>query len=565
MVKQSQAFSHIEKAGQAPSRHPWRDALKRAFDIITAVLGLVLLSPLMALIAIMVRRESPGPALYRGRRAARGGGEFRILKFRTMYENQHSYAGPKVTAQDDPRITPLGKWLRETKLNELPQLWNVLKGDMSVVGPRPEDPDIVATWPEEVRREILSVRPGITSPASVLYRDEEGLLKSGQVMQTYLQEIAPDKLRLDQLYVRHRSFLLDLDVLMWTLVVLIPRIGTDRLPEGFLFWGPISRFVKRYLNWFLIDSLLSLVSVAASGLIWRSFAPLRVGWPKSIASAVMFAAIFSICGSIFGVQRIEWSRACSEDALDLIPPTVLATIVALGLNFLLLKDRHFPVSMVLFASTLSFVDFLLVRYRSRLFRSLSVRALHRTRMARTTRERILILGGGKAGEMAAYILGKPAQDLVSFEVIGFVDDDLYKQGARIAGLPVLGQRQHLPELVSKYDIGIVVFAIHNISPDEQADFLRLCAQANVKVIFFPDFWRVLSATIGLNGRDRNHAVNAAPVVAGWPGIAPGQVDAWLAVLERTLQAGEMQDALGQISLWREQLAHSTHEEHTNSE
>ncbi len=97
-----------------------------------------------------------------------GGKGFGILKFRTMYERAESYAGPRVTGKQDRRITPLGQWLRNTKLNELPQLWNVLIGEMSLVGPRPEDPEIVKTWPADARKEILSVRPGITSPASIL-------------------------------------------------------------------------------------------------------------------------------------------------------------------------------------------------------------------------------------------------------------------------------------------------------------------------------------------------------------------------------------------------------------
>ena len=121
------------------------------------------------------------------------------------------------------RITPLGQWLRETKINELPQLWNVLVGEMSIVGPRPEDPEIAESWPWDARREILSVRPGITSPTSVLYRDEEKMLKGDDVLDDYLQIVMPDKLRLDQLYVRNHRFLSDLDIIFWTLLVLLPQ------------------------------------------------------------------------------------------------------------------------------------------------------------------------------------------------------------------------------------------------------------------------------------------------------------------------------------------------------
>jgi lipopolysaccharide/colanic/teichoic acid biosynthesis glycosyltransferase len=179
---------------------------KRAFDIAASFLGLLLLSPVFCLVALLIKRESPGPVFYRGPRVGLGGKVFGILKFRTMYECAASYQGPSITARDDDRITPLGKWLRETKVNELPQLWNVLVGEMSLVGPRPEDPEIARTWPEAARREILSVRPGVTSPASVVYRDEEKLLKSATVMDDYLKIMLPDKLRLDQIYVRSHRF-----------------------------------------------------------------------------------------------------------------------------------------------------------------------------------------------------------------------------------------------------------------------------------------------------------------------------------------------------------------------
>lgn len=154
----------------------WRvvdSAARRMLDLVIAGLGILVLLPALLLLALLIKRDSPGPVFYWGERIGRGGRPFRILKFRTMYETTASYDGPRVTGQGDPRITPLGQWLRDTKINELPQLWNVLKGDMSIVGPRPEDRDFVAHWPADVRQVLLSVRPGITSPASILSRRGE--------------------------------------------------------------------------------------------------------------------------------------------------------------------------------------------------------------------------------------------------------------------------------------------------------------------------------------------------------------------------------------------------------
>ena len=174
-----------------PLTRPWHTRFaKRAMDLLGAALGLLLLWPLFLAVALIIKRDSRGPVFFRGPRMGRGGRIFQILKFRTMNECAASYAGPKITAEGDERITSLGKWLRDTKLNELPQLWNVLVGEMSLVGPRPEDPEFAARWPEEARREILSVRPGITSPASISYHDEEKQLSPDNLMGDYLEKIA---------------------------------------------------------------------------------------------------------------------------------------------------------------------------------------------------------------------------------------------------------------------------------------------------------------------------------------------------------------------------------------
>lgn len=205
--------------------------LRRTLDIAAAFVGLLCLLPFFAVIAFLIRRDSPGPILYCGARTGKGGCTFQMLKFRTMYERPESYRGPRITANGDGRVTPLGRWLRATKLNELPQLWNVLRGEMSLVGPRPEDPEIAAAWSPQIRRELLAVRPGITSPASILYRGEEKMLSAGSLMEDYLRDVLPGKLRLDCLYLRQRTLLSDLDILFLTLVTLLPRLRKRSIPR----------------------------------------------------------------------------------------------------------------------------------------------------------------------------------------------------------------------------------------------------------------------------------------------------------------------------------------------
>lgn len=192
---------------------------KRLFDLIASAVGLLLLSPLLLLIAAAVRLESHGPALHRAVRVGRGRREFTLYKFRTMVLNA-AEAGPGITVSADPRVTRVGRVLRRAKLDELPQLINVLRGEMSIVGPRPEDPRYVALYSPE-QREVLTVRPGITSPASVRFRDEEALLSGSDWEQRYIEEIMPAKLALDLEYVRHASLRRDLAVLWKTLVALL--------------------------------------------------------------------------------------------------------------------------------------------------------------------------------------------------------------------------------------------------------------------------------------------------------------------------------------------------------
>ncbi|HOV18537.1 sugar transferase [Ottowia sp.] len=188
---------------------------KRLMDWLITLALLPVALPLMAAIALWVRLDSPGPALFRQERVGRGGRLFRIHKFRTM--RLHDDSGPQITASGDARITRAGRWLRRSKLDELPQLIDVLAGDMSLVGPRPEVPRYMALYPDEARRRILSVRPGITDRAAIGFRDEERLLAaSDNPERTYVEQIMPIKQRLYLDYVAHHSIGGDLRILLAT-------------------------------------------------------------------------------------------------------------------------------------------------------------------------------------------------------------------------------------------------------------------------------------------------------------------------------------------------------------
>jgi lipopolysaccharide/colanic/teichoic acid biosynthesis glycosyltransferase len=195
--------------------------VKRGFDLVVAAVGLVLASPVIAVAAIAVKLDSRGPAFFSGPRVGRNGALFQIHKVRTMSVGAPR-AGPAVTAGDDPRTTRVGRFLRRTKLDELPQLLNVLKGEMSLVGPRPEHPRYVERYTAEQRR-LLSVRPGITGPAALAFLDEEDLLSGGQAEARYLGEVMPRKLELELRYLDRATLATDIGILLRTAGALVRR------------------------------------------------------------------------------------------------------------------------------------------------------------------------------------------------------------------------------------------------------------------------------------------------------------------------------------------------------
>lgn len=193
---------------------------KRIFDLILVIPGLVIFLPLFIFIALWVKSDSRGPIFFRQERVGKSGSLFNIFKFRTMVFNAESL-GAKVTVGKDSRITRSGLFLRKYKLDELPQLINVLKGDMSLVGPRPEVPEYVAYWPAEIRNRVLSVPPGITDFASIEFRCENDLLGgASDPVEMYVREIIPVKLEYYDKYVRERSIMLDVRLILRTIAII---------------------------------------------------------------------------------------------------------------------------------------------------------------------------------------------------------------------------------------------------------------------------------------------------------------------------------------------------------
>lgn len=468
--------------------------LRRGLDIIAAAFGLLILWPTFILVSIAIVRDTPGPVFYRAKRAGLNGRPFNMLKFRTMYEDARSYAGPAITAQGDDRITPFGAWLRGTKINELPQLWNVLVGDMSLVGPRPENYEITLKWPSELRDDILSVRPGITSPATVTFHDEESKLHQSNLMDDYLGSILPSKLRLDALYLRHRTVLTDLDVIFSTFMILIPRLRERQINENRLLFGPFSLFFARRLPWFILDFLVAVIAVGLVGIFWRAAEPLNLGAGLALLIALVFSLVFTIYSAFFKLQDTDWDRAPAVEVVKIGISSSLAAITTVFINHLFSPDP-LPDRLLMYASALAMIGAMSGRYRSRLLTGFASRWIILRQDKNAHGERVLVVGTGQNASLATWLFTNSRFSQV-YSIVGLVDDDPRQINLKIHGVRVLGSSRDIPELVRRFDIGLIVFTDENHLSSESQTALHLCRQTAARLVMLPDTLRYFRAQLG---------------------------------------------------------------------
>ena len=454
---------------------------KRLFDVVVASLGLLLTLPVFLTIGIAIRLVSAGPVFYIAKRVGEFGRPFRMYKFRTMTESLGS-DGPRVTAHDDPRVTRVGRLLRKTKLNELPQLINVLKGEMSLVGPRPEYLEFVAHYSPE-QREVLSVKPGVTSLASIAYVDEENMLQYSEVTETYVRSILPDKLRLDLLYVRNQSLLLDIDILLQTITVLIPRIRKAAPRVEDIGKAPF-RLARQYLPWTVVDATISFFAVILASVLWRSASSFEVDPGRALIAAIAMTALFSISNWLTGVQRIYWRYASPIEAIDVVVSASAAIAIMLIGNSIVPQPK-LPAQMLILAGLLAVIGFLVARYHRQLLKGLEGNLKRVLSAPSAGRERVLVVGAGDAGQLTISLLrNNPAGR--AFHVVGVVDDDLDLLGTLVHRVPVLGDCERIPEIVREKDIGTIVFAIHSIEGHLRDHLLGLCRETGARTVIVPD-------------------------------------------------------------------------------
>jgi FlaA1/EpsC-like NDP-sugar epimerase/lipopolysaccharide/colanic/teichoic acid biosynthesis glycosyltransferase len=469
---------------------------QRLFDLVVAVFLLVFCSPAFLLITLLIRLTSPGPAFFRQTRLGRDGKPFRIFKFRTMAATP----GPRITVAGDRRITPIGKFLRSTKLDEIPQLLNVLRGEMSLVGPRPEVPEYHHVYRNGFEK-VLQVRPGITDPVSLELADEELFLRQyADPLQAYEKILLPRKLQLSLNYLQARRLRDDVRVLILTVLTAVglryraplhfeaesflpknengqpiettPTMLIDRIPVK----------VRRFMV-----ALFDLCGVALAlylAFLLRFEADIPADHvPFFYRMLVTLAPLRMIFFYWLGLYRGLWRYTSIKDLMTIFRATALSSLAAITILTMVQGFYGLPRSVFIIEYCLSI--FLVGGMRFLMRALLSYPALHQGN------RRVLIVGAGDTSEnLLREILYRPSH----FHVVGLVDDDPAKQRLRIHGVPVLGNRRELAKLVSQYQVEEIFIAMPSASGAVIRDIVSQCQAVKVQ------FRRVPAVKDLLNGR-----------------------------------------------------------------
>ncbi len=458
---------------------------KRLFDITAAAAGLMILSPLLILCSLVVWLTSEGPVLFYQRRVGYRGRLFRILKFRTMVQGAEAL-GPTVVVANDRRLTPVGSFLRRAKLDELPQLFNVLLGEMSLVGPRPRVPSEV-NFDDPGEQVLWSARPGVTSYASIHHHMEADYC-AGQPdpQKAYRTKVLPQKRLLDGKYVQNLTFLLDLKLLALTfLLVFLPGRSPSRRQHvlGREVW-PEGRVAQMGLDVF--------ISMAAAWLAYTLW--FEAGMPEfyrrqMLLFVVVVPLVRVMVHRALGVYDMMWRYINLEDGLLLALAFAPVTVALFALRMCLPTSSRVAVAFLVPLGVIA------LEYLCTLAGALGLRCLrrllyvlhHHCQPLPEAEHHVLILGAGLMGLSTAMDMRRYPQ----MHLVGFVDDDPMKNRRLMAGYRVLGNSADLPSLCARHQITDVIICAKLLGPNEAEALHRRCSWQDVRFHLLPSLDRVL--------------------------------------------------------------------------
>jgi FlaA1/EpsC-like NDP-sugar epimerase/lipopolysaccharide/colanic/teichoic acid biosynthesis glycosyltransferase len=447
--------------------------MKRVLDFLFAAVGLILLAPVFAVAAIAIRLDSPGPVFFRQRRMGRHLKPFHILKFRTMVHNA-AELGPGITVGKDPRITRVGHFLRNAKIDELPQLWNVFVGDMSLVGSRPELEQYVLMYAQDYRT-ILKARPGITDVASIVYRDENELLaQSKDPEETYVHVVLPDKIRMARQYTRDASLFHDFKLIAATLVYLTyPDKIFDRV---------LAALARRRV---VITAVVQAVLFAAANVL--AFTLRFDGAIPPTEMRLLLETVAVVVGirmawaHAFGLFRGIWRFTGVRDLESIVATTTLSTLSILLAVWTLPPFYAYSRAVIVLDWVLCTCLLGGIRIARRFHETLKNEAL--------LRKKVLVVGCGDSTEPVLRDIAN--NRFKDYRVIGLVNGDRSLKGMRIHNVPILGAREDLETILQESDPDEVIIATSSGPGDRRQEIVDSCRKSGKPFRIVPDLRDVL--------------------------------------------------------------------------
>ncbi|RMD84069.1 MAG: hypothetical protein D6815_04985 [Candidatus Dadabacteria bacterium] len=448
--------------------------LKRAMDLTFATIPLLVLWPLFLIIAVLIKLDSKGPVFFRQERVGRDMKRFRIFKFRTMIVGAYR-SGARLTVKRDPRITRVGQFLRWTKLDELPQLFNVIAGDMSLVGPRPEDPYFVSFYTEE-QKEVLSVKPGIIGPSQIDGRDEVEKYPEGveDTERYYIEHIMPEKLERDLEYVRTATVWSDLRFLLFGFF----KVLTTQFKRSFF------ARIRGRLALVSMDLALIVASYILANFIHMDWRIPDRAWPF-IARTLFWSVLLKPPVFIYyGLYQRSTRWVGSRDLAALVKAVSISSAFVVAATYFSGLQAH---SRAVFV-----VDWALLMFSMASFRFVLRHVLTGAsrRPERGPYTKVLVAGSGHGGEA---ILRALLEDPKSrYLPVGIIDHEPHRWGALIHGVRVVGGAADIAMAASTHGVEMVLVSLADLDPSVVRDIAEACRRLNIECRLIPALSDVLS-------------------------------------------------------------------------
>ena len=433
--------------------------LKRLLDIVLSIIGVIIITPLIPIIGLLIKLDSKGPVFYSCDRIGKDGKPFRMHKFRTMIDTS-VYVGDSLAPQGDVRVTSFGRFLRQAKLNELPQLFNVLKGEMSFVGPRPEAPDLAELYPEEARV-LFTIRPGLVGPAQIMNRNEDELYPEGaDIKEYYIQNILPDKLKIDLQYVRKPTILNDLKYILLT----VKETITGAITKRHFFENKDQIYLFLFDMVFVIGCYLFAIKLRFEGGIPAEELPILI---KTFPILFFYRIVCFIGFGLYSVLIRYLSLSSCVDVIKAVTvSTLLSAVTAYAMGF------YFPRSIWIIDWFCVNAFMIFIRVPGKLVRD-KIQGKEDN-----GKKRIFIFGAGDKGKLAALQLADKVM------ILGFLDDDHSKKNKRFQEYSVLGNRYDIEPLSKIHKIDEVVISISDLEERSLNHLISLCHKAHVEYSVF---------------------------------------------------------------------------------